>query len=141
MAVSQHWPPPAWGSLGHKASLMALGTQHTQTLTSLFSLCSPDEDSCQKFVPFVGVSVLRDQRAIGAGGRGAVHSPADAGDHLTCLSLQVVKVGLVEQSFSASGESLGAHSPWLPAPLWGGPCRCPPVPPPQPTLFLPSGLG
>ncbi|KAM6367609.1 phosphofurin acidic cluster sorting protein 2-like isoform 6-T8 [Alca torda] len=67
---------------------------------------SPDEDSCQKFVPFVGVSVLRGQQAIGAGaGRGVVHSPADGGDHLTWPSLQVVKVGLVEQSFSASVDS------------------------------------
>uniref|UniRef100_G1MXE5 Phosphofurin acidic cluster sorting protein 1 n=1 Tax=Meleagris gallopavo TaxID=9103 RepID=G1MXE5_MELGA len=45
--------------------------RRAQPLTSLSSLCSPDEDSCQKFIPFVGV----------------------------------VKVGLVEQSFSASVDS------------------------------------
>lgn len=68
MAVSQRWPQPVRGSLGHKARRMAHGAQPTQTLTSLSSMCSPDEDSCQKFVPFVGVSALRGQQAIGAGG-------------------------------------------------------------------------
>lgn len=135
MAVSQRWPQPVRGSLGHKARRIAHGAQHTQTLTNLSSICSPDEDSCQKFVPFVGVSVLRGQQAIGAGGggrRGEVHSPADAGDHLSHLSLQVVKVGLVEQSFSASGESLGTPSPWLLSPLRGGPCWYPSTPPTDP---------
>uniref|UniRef100_A0A8C5TEK4 Phosphofurin acidic cluster sorting protein 1 n=1 Tax=Malurus cyaneus samueli TaxID=2593467 RepID=A0A8C5TEK4_9PASS len=62
---------------------------------------SPDEDSCQKFVPFVGV----------------------------------VKVGLVEQSFSASGESLG-----VPSSLFH-PKKLLLVPQPlKPPLFLPSGL-
>lgn len=122
---------PVWGSLGHRA----LGAQHTQTLTSLCSLCSPDEDSCQKFVPFVGVSVW-GQWAVWAGGRGAVLCLTDAGDH---LPLQVVKVGLVEQSFSASGESLRAHRPWVPSasPLLVSSSLFPPS---QPTLFLPSGL-
>lgn len=126
---------------------MALGTQHTQTLTSLSSLCSPDEDSCQKFVPFVGVSVLRGQWAIGADRWGvSVNSPVDVGHHLTCLSLQVVKVGLVEQSFSASGESLGAHNPWFPSPTGGMPLLLLATPPlllhphPADSLFFPSGF-
>lgn len=42
-----------------------------------------------------------------------MHSPANAWCPLVCLSLQVVKVGLVEQSFSASGESLGTPSSLL----------------------------
>lgn len=63
MAMSQHWPLPDWQSPGYKA----LAGQHTQTLTSLPFLCSPDDDSCQKFVPFVGVSTLRNQQAIWLG--------------------------------------------------------------------------
>ncbi|KAI6071543.1 hypothetical protein LUU34_00508200 [Aix galericulata] len=55
-------PLTARGSPSHEAG---------RPLTSFSSLRSPDEDSCQKFVPFVGV----------------------------------VKVGLVEQSFSASVDS------------------------------------
>lgn len=120
MAMSQHWPLPAWGFPGYKA----LAGQHSQTLTSLSFLCSPDEDSCQKFVPFVGVSALRDQQAIWAGMERGNTALLMLG-FMTCLSLQVVKVGLVEQSFNASGESLTAHSPWLPSLLWGGPCWCP----------------
>lgn len=62
------------------------------------SVSSPDEDSCQKFVPFIGVRATWQ--------------------YLTCLCevevllhdlsmssfLQVVKVGIVEQSLSTSGS-------------------------------------
>ncbi|KFQ79034.1 Phosphofurin acidic cluster sorting protein 1, partial [Phaethon lepturus] len=62
---------------------------------------SPDEDSCQKFVPFVGV----------------------------------VKVGLVEQSFSASGESLDPFS------TGGRPFVGVPQHPPTYTLSVPAAGG
>lgn len=57
--------PASAGLPGHKVSShTGAGAQHTQTLISLSSLCSPDEDSCQKFVPFVGVSELRGQQGL-----------------------------------------------------------------------------
>lgn len=57
--------PASAGVPGHEVSShIGVGAQHTQTLTSLSSFCSPDEDSCQKFVPFVGVSVLRGQQGL-----------------------------------------------------------------------------
>lgn len=57
--------PASAGLPGHKVGHhTAIGAQHTPTLTSLSSFCSPDEDSCQKFVPFVGVSVLRGQQGL-----------------------------------------------------------------------------
>lgn len=117
VVVSQHWPLP-------------------MTLTSLFPLCSPDEDSCQKFVPFVGVSVVWGQRAAWAMGGGTVQGPAGAAADPTCLSSQVVKVGLVEQSFSASGGFLGAHSYLLHREEALAGVRSPH----QPTLFLLSGF-
>ena len=65
------------------------------------SVCSPDEDSCQKFVPFIGV------RATGSP---AAHMCLYEAEVLPCnlnmaIFLQVVKVGIVEQSLSTSGSN------------------------------------
>lgn len=69
------------------------------TWTCLWSFLSPNEDSCQKFIPFIGVS-----GAIGCTPR----LPGVFGWEWTfffsSLVFQMVKVGFVEQSSSASGQ-------------------------------------
>lgn len=63
----------------------------------ILSVYSPDEDSCQKFVPFIGVRATSDT-CFCVLSRGLTIS----------LFMQVVKVGIVEQSLSTSGSNVMA---------------------------------